>query len=458
MIHRTPFFTLLVLLLACTARADETRLSPYIPKITGQEDFLYVWTLGVDGFGDEQDKLVTVDVRPGSPGYGKVIHFLSVGRHNEAHQMGLTDDRQFLWAAGLDTSAIFVFDVHTDPAEPKLVQTLTDFVADTRGMVGPHTLYALPGRMLITGLSNSTDRGGHTGMAQYSNDGAFLSAVWMPTAQTLRGTVGSSAHADGFGGDVRALPRLNALFTSSFTGWNDYMTDGKRTLRNPDFRHFGNSVVLWDLASLTPIKVFDVPGAPIEIRCALSNAHDYCFTVTALTARLHLIARDPQGEWRMQPVANIGAPPKHPLPVDMSISADDKRLWISTWNDGMAHLFDISAPLSPKEIYSRHIGEQVASVTQSWDGKRVYFTSSFLASWDKRQGPHGELQYLKGYRWDGRALRPTFALNFVAEKLGRPHQMVAGAYSLYAPPPTRPFPAPPSHRASGWHAAPRVNP
>ena len=43
-------------------------------KIVGQEDFVYVWTLGSEGVGDEQDKLVTVDVNPKSKNYGKVLN------------------------------------------------------------------------------------------------------------------------------------------------------------------------------------------------------------------------------------------------------------------------------------------------------------------------------------------------------------------------------------------------
>ena len=52
------------------SRADETCMSPYMAKIVGQEDFVYVWTLGVEGLGDGQDKLVTVDVNPRSANYG----------------------------------------------------------------------------------------------------------------------------------------------------------------------------------------------------------------------------------------------------------------------------------------------------------------------------------------------------------------------------------------------------
>ena len=41
-----------------TAAADETCNSPYISKlIKGQEDFVYVWALGVEGVGDGFDKL-----------------------------------------------------------------------------------------------------------------------------------------------------------------------------------------------------------------------------------------------------------------------------------------------------------------------------------------------------------------------------------------------------------------
>src|SRR6202049_3979512 len=114
------------------AFADETCNSPYISNlIKGQEDFVYVWTLGVEGLGDGSDKLVTVDVKPGSPDYGKVISSFSVEGRNEAHHGGVTDDRRQLWLAGLENSRVFIFDVHTDPAKPKLVKTIDNFAEAT---------------------------------------------------------------------------------------------------------------------------------------------------------------------------------------------------------------------------------------------------------------------------------------------------------------------------------------
>jgi selenium-binding protein 1 len=64
-------------------RADETCSSPYLARIEGQEEFVYVWTLGVEGLGDGSDKLVTIDVKPGSPTYGRVVHSYSVGGRHE---------------------------------------------------------------------------------------------------------------------------------------------------------------------------------------------------------------------------------------------------------------------------------------------------------------------------------------------------------------------------------------
>jgi selenium-binding protein 1 len=402
--------------------ADETCMSPYMAKITGQEDFVYVWTLGAEGVGDEQDKLVTVDVNPASPNYGKVVHTLSVGGRNEAHHSGFTDDRHYLWAGGLDTSKIFIFDVHSDPARPTLHKTIDDFVKTSGGVVGPHTTYALPGRMMLTGLSNDKDHGGRTALVEYTNSGDYVATHWMPTDEDLGGAVKSGNFADGYGYDVRALPRRNVMITSSFTGWNNYMANLGKVMGDAEaMKRFGNTVVVWDLHSRKPKKVFDV-----------GPHNDYCFTTTALTSKIWLIYEDDEGEWQAKAVADIGDAAKIPLPVDISISADDSLLWIDTWNDGKARLFDISDPFKPVQIQETKIGAQINMASQSWDGKRIYFTSSLLANWDKVEAPEGEdLQYFKSYTWDGAKLNHEFSIDFVAENLGLPHQMRFGAYSLY---------------------------
>lgn len=430
----------LAIFLATLSFADETCMSPYMAKIVGQEDFVYIWTLGVKGVGDGQDKLVTVDVNAASPSYGKVVSSLSVGGRHEAHHSGLTDDRRYLWASGLDTSKIFIFDVHTNPAKPRLHKTIEDFVASSGGVVGPHTNYALPGRMLLTGLSNNQDHGGRTALVEYTNAGDYVATHWMPTDDNLQGAVKSGKYADGYGYDARVLPRRNVLISSSFTGWNNYMMNlGQMMADEEAMKRFGNTVVVWDLHARQPKKILDVPGAPLEIRCAWGARNDYCFTSTALTSKLWLIYEDDEGEWHAKDVADIGDASKIPLPVDISIAADDSLLWVNTWNDGKTRLFDISNPHAPTQVMEKEIGEQVNMVSQSWDGKRVYYSSSLLANWDKTESTGGDLQYFKLYDWDGKTLTPKFHIDFLAEGLGAPHQMRFGAYALYGK--QRPAPA-----------------
>jgi len=409
-------------------RADETCSSPYLARIEGQEEFVYVWTLGVEGLGDGMDKLVTVDLKPGSPDYGKVINSVSVEGRSEAHHGGFTDDRRQLWLAGLENSKVFIFDVHTDPAKPKLMKTIANFAETTGGAAGPHGAYALPGRVLIPCLSNAKDKGGKTALVEYGNDGNYIATHWLPTKEEARGAA-DAQFADGYGYDARVLPRKNALLTSSFTGWNNYTMDfGKLTADAEAMKHFGTTMVMWDFHTRQPKKVFQVPGAPLEIRWAWGDKHNYAFTATALTSKLWLVYADDKGEWQAKEVAPVSDVKGGVLPVDISLSADDKTLFVDCFGDGKCRVFDVSDPQKPKQIYEKPIGKQVNMVSQSWDGKRVYFTSSLLAHWDK-QGADNE-QFLRAYAWDGKELRPGFDLDFTALKLGRPHHMLFGSSKL----------------------------
>jgi methanethiol oxidase len=405
-----------LLVVASLARADETCNSPYMSAlIKGQEDFIHVWTLGEKGLGDGSDKLVTIDVNPASKTYGKVIATVSVGGRGEAHHMGFTDDRKYLWAGDLDDSKIYVFDVGSIPSKPQLVRTITDLSAKS-GFVGPHTFYALPGRMLIGNLSNSIDKGGVTGLASYNNKGAFIAKYDIPT-----GSVGG-VKGDGYGYDVAINPAKNVMLTSSFAGWTNYMRNLGEVVKDPEaMKHFGSTMVVWDLKSMKPTQVLSVPGAPLEIRWALVPGQNWAVTAAALTSKIWLIKQDSHGVWAAKDVATIGDPAKIPLPVDISISANGKGLWVNTFMDGVTHYFDLTDPEHPKETYQKHTGRQVNMISQSWDGKRVYITSSLLSKWDKT-GEDNE-QVLRGYRWDGQALTTAFEVDFTKEKLGRPHHM-----------------------------------
>jgi selenium-binding protein 1 len=315
--------------------------------------------------------------------------------------------------------------VHTEPARPRYLKTIANFEQTTGGAVGPHGVYALPGRVLIPCLSNSRDKGGRTALVEYSNEGDYIATHWLPTKAEPRGAAGAE-FADGYCYDARALPRKNALLTTSFTGWKNYTRDFGDLVKDAEaMKQFGGSMVVWNFHTRQPKQVFSVPGAPLEIRWAWGPEHNYAFTATALTSKLWLAYEDEKGDWQAKEVSHLGDPKGGVLPVDISLSADDKTLFVDCFGDGKCRVFDVSNPHRPKQIYEKQIGKQLNMVSQSWDGKRLYFTSSLLAHWDK--GGDDNDQFLRAFAWDRKELKPKFELDFTALKLGRPHHMLFGS-------------------------------
>src|SRR5439155_527827 len=150
-----------------------------------------------------------------------------------------------------------------------------------------------------------------------------------------------------------------------------------------------------------PAHVLRPPG-PHAHHGALQPRHNYAFTTAALKSKIWLIEQQDDGTFKASDVADIANPMDVPLPVDISLSADDRFLFVDTFMDGTCRVYDVSDPHQPKLVLTEKIGSQVNMVSETWDGKRVYFTSSLLANWDKT-GKDNE-QFLKAYGWDGNRL------------------------------------------------------
>src|SRR5205823_5440777 len=115
------------------------------------ESLLYVWTSDADA--KQPDFLTVVDADPKSPGYGKIITTVPTGStvDNEAHHFGYTVNADRIFAGGLVSNRLFIYDVKTDPRHPALVKTIPDLGA-LSGYSGPHTYYAVPGGVMIAML------------------------------------------------------------------------------------------------------------------------------------------------------------------------------------------------------------------------------------------------------------------------------------------------------------------
>ena len=371
---------------AAVSHADETCNSPYMSKlIKGQEDYVYVWALGVDGVGDGSDKLVTVDVHPKSKRYGKVISSVSIGIAHRGPSHGLHRRSSLPLGGG-----------------PLGQQDLRLRHRDRSGEAeaGPDHRRPRRARPAISGRIPTTPspagcscrrcptprtRAASPAWRVYNNKGEYIASYAMPT----------EGGGDGYGYDLAVNPKKNVLLTSSFTGYANYMRPLGELVKDAEaMKHFGNTMVAWDLKAMKPTKVFSVPGAPLEIRWSLAPADNWAVTAAALTSKIWLVKQDAAGEWQAKEVATIGDPAKIPLPVDISITRDGKGLWVNTFMDGTTRYFDLSNPEAPKQTYAKVTGKQVNMISQSWDGKRVYITSSLLANWDK--GGADNEQFLRG--------------------------------------------------------------
>ena len=283
--------------------------------------------------------------------------------------------------------------------------------------------------MLIRGLSNAKDKTGRTALAEYTNEGQFIATLWLPTDADPRGAVIEKV-ADAYGYDARVLPRKNAMLTTSFTGWTNYMRNLGEVLEDPEaMKRFGHTVSRLELSC--PPAEEGLPRTGRSARGPLragARRHNYAFTTTALTSKIWLIDQHALGDWQAKAVADIGDPKKTPLPVDISLSADDRTPLGRLLHGRHGPRVRRDGPVHAEAVDEKKIGRQLNMVSQSWDGKRLYFTSSLISSWDK-QGADNE-QFLKAYNWDGTVLPDRFALDFNQLRLGRPHLMPFGSAAL----------------------------
>jgi methanethiol oxidase len=335
----------------------ETCLSPFVKRLDRPEKYLYVFC--VDADAKDNDFFTVIDVNPDSRTFGTILHTIDLGtKGNETHHWGYTDDRTRIWAGGLFSNRVWLIDVATDPAKPRIEKVIEN-VTELSGLSGPHSYYALPGRMLIAFLGSSSG-GLPAGLAEFTNDGKFIRRLENPSDAP-------------YGYDVAVKPALNRMVTSSFTPVRNY----KKPLAQMDLKDFGRELVVWDFKNRQPLQVGKAGLAPLEVRWSLKPENNYGFTNCALDNSIWLFKGNAEGTYEFKKVADTGA-----LPADLRQSPDDKYLYVSCFGDNVIQQWDVSDPEHPK------LASTVAPVVQpnmmhvTGDGKRMYVSNSLLSTLD----------------------------------------------------------------------------
>ena len=281
----------------------ETCLSPFVKRLDRPEKFLYLFC--VDADAKDNDFVAVIDVNPDSANFRHDHSHASTSAPRETRRTtgatpttGPGSGRAACFRAGSGSST-------WRPTRPgRGSRRCSTTSPSVTGLSGPHSYYALPGRMLITFLG-SADGGLPAGLAEFTNDGKFIRRIDNPSEAP-------------YGYDVAIKPDLNRMVTSSFTPLRNY----KKPLAQMDLKDFGRELVVWDFKNRKPLQVGKAGLAPLEVRWSLKPENNYGFTNCALDNSLWMFKGNSDGSYEFKKVADTGA-----LPADLRQSPDDQYLY-----------------------------------------------------------------------------------------------------------------------------------
>jgi selenium-binding protein 1 len=384
-------------LLGMAITPAETCLSPFVKRLEKPEKCLYVFC--VDADAKDHDFLAVIDVDAQSPKYGQILHLLDLGSAgNETHHFGFTDDRTHIWGCSLFSNRLFVIDVASDPAKPKLVKSF-DSSRDT-GLTGPHSPYALPGRMLISFLGG---KGGGipAGFAEFTNDGTFIRKFDMPEEAP-------------YGYDVAINPDLNRMVTSSFT----YPRNYRNPLAKMDLKRFGDKLLIWDFRGRKLLQTLTTGPAPLECRWSLKKDAKHGYTNCAFADSLWVWEGDADNHYTVRKLCDTGK-----LPVDLSQSPDGHYLFVSCFASDEVQQWDVSDLKNPKLFSTVKPGVEPNMLHLTGDGQRMFVSNSLLSTMDRSEDFWVRLIRVGP---DGMKMDPKFNIDLTKFKTGpaRGHDML----------------------------------
>jgi selenium-binding protein 1 len=420
------------------------------------EDLAYVVTL--DTTGNNPDALNVIDVGSGErvgrldmPNVGDELHHFGWNACSSALCPWAAHphvERRYFLVPGLRSSRIHVVDVKDDPRAPKLAKVIEpDELAAKTSYSRPHTFHCGPDGLYASALG-APDGDGPGGVFLLDHDDFSLKGQW----EADRGPQELAY-------DIWWNIGFERVVTSEW-GTPNMVESGV----NPELLlggKYGHQLHIWDMRKRTHQQAIDL-GPEQQMVLELRPAHDpnrpwgfvgVVVSTADLSASVWLwhpekdngkiaatkvieIPAEPAETEQLPPALQpFGAVP--PLVTDISLSVDDKSLYVSCWGTGELKRYDVSDPFHPRETGSVRLGGIVGRaphpaagavnggpqmVEVSRDGKRVYLTNSLYASWDAQFYPEGIDGWMVKLDSDegGFALDPDFFVPFEGE---RPHQV-----------------------------------
>jgi selenium-binding protein 1 len=417
------------------------------------EGLAYVAALRVDG---QPDALRVVDLDPHSPTYSQIVHSVElpyVG--DELHHFGWNAcssalcpyaphphvERRYLIVPGLRSSRIYIIDTKPNPREPRIVKIIEpEEVMNRAGYTRPHTVHCGPDGIYVSALGSADGDDGPGGIFLLDHDDFNVLGRW----EVDRGP-------QFLGYDFWWHLGYDVGITSEW-GPPSLFENGLH-LEDVVNRRFGHHIHVWDLRRRWHLQALDL-GDENQMVLELRPAHDptkaYGFVGVVVNAEdlsssVWVWHREEDGQWAIRKVIEIPAEPADsevlppilkdlgaapPLTTDISLSLDDRFLYVPSWGSGELRQYDVSDPFDPRLTGSVQLGGIVdrtphpkaeslnggpQMVEVSRDGRRVYFTNSLYSSWDDQFYPGGLRGWMAKADVDpegGISLDPEFFVDF----------------------------------------------
>lgn len=402
------------------------------------------------------DALGVVDVDSASSAYGQIVGRVDMPQAgDELHHFGWNAcsaclcpyaphphvERRYLIVPGIRSSRIHVIDTKPDARRPQIVKVIEpQTLIDRTGYTSPHTIHCGPDGIFASALGSATGDG-PGGVFVMDQDSFDVLGKW----ELDRGPQELAY-------DFWWHLGYDTMVTSEW-GTPNMVQNGV----NPDIllkSGYGHRLHIWDLRRRRHLQALEL-GPEHQMALELRPAHDptraYGFlgvvvSLKDLSGSIWVWRRD-NGAWGIRKVIEIPAEPADPeklppilkgfkavapLITDINLSLDDRFLYVSCWGTGEFRQYDVSDPLHPKLTGSVHLGGIVRQaahpskpnqplnggpqmVEVSRDGRRVYFTNSLYAPWDKQFYPEGIRSWMVKLDADpqgGLRLDPKFFVEF----------------------------------------------
>ena len=403
--------------------------SPKMAMQAPPERFAYVAGLNY-GRNERPDAILTVDLDPTSPAYGKVLNQLDMPLPgDELHHFGWNAcssalcpsaphphlERRYLVVPALRSSRVYIIDTKEDPKRPTVSRVLSTEEVAKSGYSRPHTVHCGPDAIYVSAMGSANGNDGPGGVFLLDHFNFDVLGPWERDR-------GPQELAYDFWWHIAQDVMITSEWGKPRQFENGVVPEDLLAGK------YGHSLHFWDLRERRNIKTVDL-GAKEQMVLELRPAHDprktYGFagvvlSLEDLSASIWTWYRDEKGEWQAKKTIRIPARPEDPerlppllqgfkavapLVTDLDLSVDDRFLYVSCWGLGELHQYDVSDPFNPRLTGKVEIGgigrnKQHAKsscptlggpqmVEISRDGKRVYLTNALYSAWDDQFYPEG---------------------------------------------------------------------